>query len=185
MAVHIFVVLLATNLIKYMLKPKHLEQILSGKALDSKEITAEDKKCLYAAFGEYGMPLSTAYLRLFVKGFKPWEICGVTQLCKDFLANTPVCTGQDDADPDSHCGRGYRLTLDRDYNDAMFYGIVCDLKLCTRLSDFMAGHGMASATTVRLRFKEGKWLPWELVGVKHILSQFSSAVCPADNGCSK
>lgn len=148
------------------------EKIISGGVLDVKDMTADEKKALYACMQEYGMPGSTAYLRFFSKGFSPWELFGVAKLKNVFLATTPCCVDDNGIEDSGSRGYGYVLTLAQGYDDSKFYEVVTDLKMGVRLCNFMADRGMTSQTTVRNRFKANDWKPWEIKGIESILSDF-------------
>ncbi len=146
------------------------EKILSGGVLLPNDLTADEKKTLNAVMAKYGMPQSTAYVRFFDKGFDQWEILGVSQLRQEFLL-TSVCTSDGEAEEDGSRGYGLVISMASDYDDSQFYDIVTRLKQGKILCQFMANRGMASQTTVRNRFKDNDWKPWELKGIKAIIDE--------------
>lgn len=146
------------------------DKILMGGVLDPKDLTADEKKDLYATLSEYGMPSSTVYARFFDKGFSKWEILGVTKLREEFLL-TSVCTDGGAVEEEGSRGYGYVISLSPDYDDSMFYDVVTRLKTGKALCEFMAERGMASQMTVRTRFKANDWKPWELKGIKAIIDE--------------
>lgn len=150
------------------------KKILSGGVLSSKEVSAEDKKVIYDTMKQYGMSESTAYLRFFDKGFRQWELLGVTKLRQEFLLTTPTYkqNGENDSEvveEDGTRGYGYVISLEEGYDDSKFYDLVTNLKMGYRLCEFMAERGMSSATTTRTRFKANDWKPWELMGINAIV----------------
>lgn len=147
-------------------------KIFDGGILSSTELTPEEKKRLYVLFEGYGMPKSTCYNRFFNKGFCKWEIMGVSHMKDSFLVEEKCNT---DNIPDGEEGsRGYGavLALSQEYNDSKFYELVTNLKMGKVLCDRMSELGMSSQMTVRTRFKENDWKPWELKGVKAIIEEF-------------
>ena len=56
-----------------------------GGHLEAKDLTADEKRALYALMGKYGLPESTTYNRFFDKGFDSWEMMGVDQCKADFV----------------------------------------------------------------------------------------------------
>lgn len=146
-----------------------LEKIFAGGILDPKDLTADEKKWLYAVMQQQGMSMSTAYIRFFSKGFSPWELLGVSQLRESFLITSPCCVDNHNTEEKGSRGYGYVLTLAKDYDDSKFYDIVTNLKMGVKLCEYMAEKGMLSPTTVRTRFKANDWKPWELMGVIKVL----------------
>lgn len=168
---HIFNVTLYTNIENVNRMTKQIfEKILSGGVLLPNDLTADEKKVLNAVMAKYGMPQSTSYVRFFDKGFSQWEILGVSTLCKEFLL-TSVCTSDGETEEEGSRGYGLVISMSSDYDDSQFYDIVTRMKMGKMLCQFMADRGMASQTTVRNRFKDNDWKPWELKGVKAIIDE--------------
>lgn len=150
---------------------KIVEKILSGRVLEAKDMTAEEKKLLYAHMATYGLPMSTCYHRFFEIGFAQWEIMGISHIREEFLVSNKCCVDDNGTEDEGSRGYGYVLTLDPSYDDSQFYSMVSDLKIGVKLCDYMAERGMASQTTVRTRFKANDWKEWELRGIKNILDE--------------
>lgn len=143
------------------------EKIFKGGVLKKHDLTADEKKRLYALMNEKGLSSSAAYLRFFDKGFDPWEIEGITITRNRFLIST--------APPDSmtgDCGYLYVLTLADDYDDSKFYSLITEQKVGKNFCDYMADLGMKSQATVRNRFKANDWKQWELDGIRNIIKEF-------------
>ena len=54
------------------------------------DLTAEDKKALYAVLEKKGFTRATFYLRFFQKGFSEWEIEGTNEYKRQFLLLSDV-----------------------------------------------------------------------------------------------
>ncbi len=128
-----------------------------GGHLEAKDLTADEKRGLYALMGKYGLPESTTYNRFFDKGFDPWEMMGVNQCKADFVETVEneairkilLCTddGFYSALPE---GSGYRM----------------------RLVSHMAERGMVHRATVEKRFDTDDWKEWERRGVRAVIEEF-------------
>lgn len=143
------------------------EKVKVGGVLDTTDLTADEKKLLYAVMAKYGMPQSSCYRRFFYAGFDKWELIGVSQVENQFLLSVP-CETDEDGEEGSR-GYGYVLSLMPDYDDSKFYQLVTQLKIGVSLIDYMASLGMLSQMTVRTRFRANDWKPWEKVGIAQIL----------------
>lgn len=127
-----------------------------GGHLETKDLTADEKRALYALMGKYGLPESTTYNRFFDKGFDPWEMAGIDRCKSDFLGTLDDnirrvlnATGEGfyKAMPE---GSGYRV----------------------RLVSHMAERGMAHRATVEKRFDADDWKEWERRGVRAVIDEF-------------
>ncbi len=147
------------------------EKIRRGKTLDVKDLTAEEKKRLYDIMGRYGMPTSTAYSRFFERGFRQWELLGVTKIQEMFLLSA-ASTFDGEKEDDGSRGYGYVLSMADGYDASKFYDVLTDLKMGAKLCDYMAQFGMASQMTVRTRFRANDWKQWELFGVGNIIEEY-------------
>ena len=147
------------------------EKILLGDAFSVEDLTPDEKKVVYEAMQKYGMPQSTAYVRFFDKGFDPWEISGVNKTQKEFLLTTFADIDGTGNDEEGSRGYGYVLTLAKNYDDKKFYDICTQLNVGQKLCEFMAVRGMKSPVTVRKRFREADWQPWETVGIEAIIDE--------------
>lgn len=141
----------------------------------SSEVSADMKKRLYATFEQYGMSQSTAYLRLFSKGFDAWELLGVDHIKQDFLERYKrEMLMADSVDEDGNIlegDRGYAsvLVLNSD-EPGGFYSAIKQARLVATFKDEMLARGM-SPHTCYLRFSSDDWKPWEVHGARNILSE--------------
>lgn len=128
-----------------------------GGHLEAKDLTADEKRGLYALMGKYGLPESTTYNRFFDKGFDPWELMGVNQCKTDFTVSIED-------------GR-LRDTL---YNtDGGFYSALPEGSgYRMRLVSHMAERGMVHRATVEKRFDADDWKEWERRGVRAVIDEF-------------
>ena len=128
-----------------------------GGHLEAKDLTADEKRGLYALMGKYGLPESTTYNRFFDKGFDPWELMGVNQCKADFVASI-----DDDA---------LRTVL---YNtDGGFYRSLPEGSgYRVRLVSHMSERGMVHRATVEKRFDADDWKEWERRGVRAVIDEF-------------
>lgn len=128
-----------------------------GGHLEAKDLTADEKRGLYALMGKYGLPESTTYNRFFDKGFDPWELMGVNQCKTDFTVSI------EDA--------GLRDAL---YNtDNGFYSALPEGSgYRMRLVNHMAERGMVHRATVEKRFDADDWKEWERRGVRAVIDEF-------------
>lgn len=146
-------------------------KIKEGGVLDATDLTAEEKKALYAVMERFGLPKATCYSRFFDKGFSPWEIKGVSKIKEEFLLSEVCNTDNDKSGEDGSRGYGYVLELAPDYDDSKFYELVTNLKIGVKLCEVMSSLGMTSQMTVRTRFRSNDWKPWELRGIGAILDE--------------
>lgn len=128
-----------------------------GGHLEAKDLTADEKRGLYALMGKYGLPMSTTYNRFFDKGFDSWELMGVNQCKADFT--------------DSIEDAGLRDAL---YNtDNGFYSALPEGSgYRMRLVNLMAKCGMVHRATVEKRFDADDWKEWERRGVRAVINEF-------------
>lgn len=151
---------------------KHIwRKIKECGVLNPTDLTADDKKELYAVMERYGLPKATCYRRFFEKGFSKWEIKGVSKIENEFLLSE-VC-GTDNGKEGEEGSRGYVYVLEiaPGYDDSKFWELVTNLKIGCKFCEVMASLGMTSQMTVRTRFRANDWKPWELKGVGAILDE--------------
>lgn len=129
------------------------EKLLSPRtAISAQDLTADEKKELYDLLGQYGMAQSTAYLRIFDKGFDEWEIRGIDDIKKEFIADNDI--------PHlSGVGKEFYSSLP----------FMSGLKV--KLVNLMAELGMEHRNTVNKRFDADDWMPWERHGIRAILHE--------------
>lgn len=155
-----------------------LEKITQKRSfLDIADISAEEKKELSSFCGKKGITLSTFYLRFFQKGFSEWEIIGVAECKKQFLALSEVAKAlleHTPDDPKSLDGdKGYLYTLAQSDEPGRFYQCLKQVRgLCSLFTDFMEQKGMSPATTIKRFTSDDDWKPWEVEGVRALLQQY-------------
>lgn len=154
---------------------EHLEKITTPlQSLDAKDISVEEKKLLSDFMQTKGFSVATFYLRFFKNGFSVWEIIGINECKKQFLATPEIAelllsyAGDDKGD------KGYLYTLAKSDKAGVFYDCLkrANTGLCKKFFDFMNERGMSTGTVIK-RFSTDNWKEWEANGIKHCLSQFN------------
>ena len=146
--------------------------------LHTDDLSAEDKKALYAVLAKKGFTLATFYLRFFQKGFSEWEIEGIDECKHQFLLLPDVAQkllDYVDADnPEKVEGdKGYLYTLAQSDEPGVFYSCLkrVNAGMCNKFIAYMSERGMSAATVIK-RFTIDKWKPWEREGIRHILNSY-------------
>lgn len=146
--------------------------------LHTDDLSAEDKKALYAVLEKKGFTLATFYLRFFQKGFSEWEIEGIDECKHQFLLLPDVAQkllDYVDADnPEKVEGdKGYLYTLAQSDEPGVFYSCLkrVNAGMCNKFIAYMSERGMSAATVIK-RFTIDKWKPWEREGIRHILNSY-------------
>ena len=146
--------------------------------LHTDDLSAEDKKALYAVLEKKGFTLATFYLRFFQKGFSEWEIEGIDECKHQFLLLPDVAQkllDYVDADnPEKVEGdKGYLYTLAQSDEPGVFYSCLkrVNAGMCSKFIAYMSERGMSAATVIK-RFTIDKWKPWEREGIRHILNSY-------------
>ena len=146
--------------------------------LHTDDLSAEDKKALYAVLEKKGFTLATFYLRFFQKGFSEWEIEGIDECKHQFLLLPDVAQkllDYVDADnPEKVEGdKGYLYTLAQSDEPGVFYSCLkrVNAGMCNKFIAYMNERGMSAATVIK-RFTIDKWKPWEREGIRHILDSY-------------
>ena len=146
--------------------------------LHTDDLSAEDKKALYAVLEKKGFTLATFYLRFFQKGFSEWEIEGIDECKHQFLLLPDVAQkllDYVDADnPERVEGdKGYLYTLAQSDEPGVFYSCLkrVNAGMCNKFIAYMSERGMSAATVIK-RFTIDKWKPWEREGIRHILHSY-------------
>ena len=136
-----------------MRKKTILEKILTPHGvLAPSDLTAAEKKYLYDALERFGMPTSTAYQRLFNKGFDEWELQGIDRIKHEFIAENNLPQME-------RVGEGFYSSLP----------FMSGLKV--KLVNKLALLGMEHRNTVDKRFDADDWKPWERKGIRDIISE--------------
>lgn len=143
--------------------------------LDVSDMTAEDKNALSAYLSDKGISTSTFYLRFFQKGFDGWEIIGINECKKQFLAIPDIAEVlktyvETDAAGKELGEKGYLYSLAHGEQPGIFYTCLkkANNGLCTKFADYMYDRGMSRTTLIK-RFTSDDWKPWEASGIKPLL----------------
>lgn len=143
--------------------------------LDVNDISADEKKNLAEFLSDKGFTISTFYLRFFQKGFDAWEIQGIKNCKKQFLAIPEVANilfgyVETDALGNEIGKKGYLVEAAQTDEPGVFYTCLkkANSGLCMKFFAFMEERGM-SRTTIIKRFTADDWKPWEQEGIKALL----------------
>lgn len=143
--------------------------------LDVNDISADEKKNLAEFLSDKGFTISTFYLRFFQKGFDAWEIQGIKNCKKQFLAMPEVANllseyVETDALGNEIGKKGYLVEAAQTDEPGVFYTCLkkANNGLCMKFFAFMEERGM-SRTTIIKRFTADDWKPWEQEGIKALL----------------
>lgn len=155
---------------------ENLEKITTPlQSLDVKDISVEEKKSLSDFMQTKGFSVATFYLRFFKNGFSVWEIIGINECKKQFLAMSEVAElllsyVGDEAQGD----KGSLYTLAKSEKAGVFYDCLkrANTGLCKKFFDFMNERGMSTGTVIK-RFTTDNWKEWEANGIKNCLLQFN------------
>lgn len=146
--------------------------------LDTEDLTADEKKRMFAFFEQKGFTTSTFYLRFFRKGFSKWELLGIEKCKKQFLVLPDVAEAlleyMDEGDEQfTPNDKGYYYTLAQSDEPGVFYSCLKKVKgLCNKFKDFMDERGMCYSTVIMRFTFDNDWRPWEKEGIETILKQF-------------
>ena len=143
--------------------------------LEVNDISADEKKNLAEFLSAKGFTISTFYLRFFQKGFDAWEILGIKNCKKQFLAIPEVANllseyVETDALGNEIGKKGYLTEAAKSEEPGVFYTCLkkASSGLCMRFFAFMEERGM-SRTTIIKRFIADDWKPWEQEGIRALL----------------
>ena len=133
--------------------------------LDVNDISADEKKNLAEFLSDKGFTISTFYLRFFQKGFDAWEIQGIKNCKKQFLAIPEVANllseyVETDALGNEIGKKGYLVEAAQTDEPGVFYTCLkkANNGLCMKFFAFMEERGM-SRTTIIKRFTADDWKP--------------------------
>lgn len=142
--------------------------------VDIKDVSAEEKKALLLFLMPNGFSIATFYKRFFQKGFSTWELIGVKECKRQFLASPEVKRKIEDFYyPEQNAPKDFPLSL-ADEDNGRFYAKLKEQGqgLCKKFASFMKERGMSERTTYT-RFTGDKWKDWEGIGVLLLLKVFS------------
>lgn len=155
---------------------ENLEKITTPlQSLDVKDISVEEKKSLSDFMQTKGFSVATFYLRFFKNGFSVWEIIGINECKKQFLAMSEVAELLLSYVGDEVQGdKVYLYTLAKSEKAGVFYDCLkrANTGLCKKFFDFMNERGMSTGTVIK-RFTTDNWKEWEANGIKDCLLQFN------------
>lgn len=155
---------------------ENVEKITQNNTpLDVNDISADEKRNLAEFLSDKGFTISTFYLRFFQKGFDAWEIQGIKNCKKQFLAIPEVANllsgyVETDALGNEIGKKGYLVGAAKSDEPGVFYTCLkkANNGLCMKFFAFMEERGM-SRTTIIKRFTADDWKPWEQEGIKALL----------------
>lgn len=159
---------------------ENIEKITTPlQSLNAKDISVEEKKSLSDFMQSKGFSVATFYLRFFKNGFSVWEIIGINECKKQFLAIPEVAelllsyAGDEEQGADKG-DKGYLSTLAKSDKVGAFYECLrrANTGLCKKFFDFMNERGMSTGTVIK-RFTTDNWKEWESNGIKNCLCQFN------------
>ena len=143
--------------------------------LEVNDTSADEKKNLAEFLSAKGFTISTFYLRLFQKGFDAWEILGIKNCKKQFLAIPEIANllseyVETDALGNEIGKKGYLTEAVKSEEPGVFYTCLkkASSGLCMKFFAFMEERGM-SRTTIIKRFTADDWKPWEQEGIRALL----------------
>lgn len=159
---------------------ENVEKITQNNTpLDVNDISAEEKRNLAEFLSDKGFTISTFYLRFFQKGFDAWEIQGIKNCKKQFLAIPEVANllskyVETDALGNEIGKKGYLVEAAKSEEPGVFYTCLkkANNGLCMKFFAFMEERGM-SRTTIIKRFTADDWKPWEQEGIRTLLEAFN------------
>ena len=159
---------------------ENVEKITQNNTpLDVNDISAEEKRNLAEFLSDKGFTISTFYLRFFQKGFDAWEIQGIKNCKKQFLAIPEVANllseyVETDALGNEIGKKGYLVEAVKIEEPGVFYTCLkkANNGLCMKFFAFMEERGM-SRTTIIKRFTADDWKPWEQEGIRTLLEAFN------------
>ena len=159
---------------------ENIEKITTPlQSLNAKDISVKEKKSLSVFMQAKGFSVATFYLRFFKNGFSVWEIIGINECKKQFLAMPEVSelllsyAGDEEQGADKG-DKGYLYTLAKSDKVGAFYECLrrANTGLCKKFFDFMNERGMSTGTVIK-RFTTDNWKEWESNGIKNCLFQFN------------
>ena len=168
-----------------MINKKIFEKVMvPGGILSPKDLTADEKRRLYAVMEERGASGAFAYTRFFRDGFAEWEIEGIwkakieylQQLHTDEKLNIDVRLTETRPTPDGETYK-YKHFCFTDGREIAFditspgdlWQFLGEIRHRIHFGEYMARLGMKSQTTVAKRFAVDDWKEYELTGIKQII----------------
>ena len=135
-----------------MTKKNMKKLLIPHSAINAAELTACEKKELYAMLDTYGMSQSTAHLRIFDKGLDEWELRGVDTIKREF------------------CDKNALNHL-RNTGVGFYSALTPTPGMKTALINQMVVLGMEHRNTISRRFDTDDWKPWERRGIRDLITE--------------
>ena len=153
--------------------------MLPRTPVNIKDVSAASKKALLLFLMPKGFSIATFYKRFFQKGFSTWELVGVKECKRRFLALPEV--KQKIEDSEQNAPEDFPLSL-ADEDNGRFYAALKEKGqgLCKKFASFMKENGMSERTTCT-RFTSDNWKDWENVGILPLLKTFSEQTSQHQN----
>lgn len=139
------------------------------------DLTAEEKRQLYALMVRKGASEAFGYDRFFKEGFAQWEIDGIWQCKIDYLHHLHTDEKLElDIKGDNlvhYTADGTERTFDlKQAGD--FWRFLGDIRKRIHFGDYMSRLGMKSQTTVSKRFAVDDWKEYELTGIRQVTDEY-------------
>ena len=163
------------------------EKLSGGGLLAPGDLTADEKKRLYAWMQQREASESFTYTRCFRDGFAEWELQGIWQAKVEYLR---LLHTDEKVSVEVRCvetiktkdGETYRYrhfyTVDgeeRSFDITQkgdFWRFLGDVRRRRHFGEYMARKGMKSQTTVTKRFAADDWKDYELSGIRSCIETF-------------
>ena len=167
-----------------------------GATLSSSDLSADEKKALYAKMATMGATDSFTYNRFFKEGFSEWELDGIIAIKADYLKFLHDeekiylevrCVGERPVEGDSpvpihryfyrippKAGENQNFE-ERSFDLAAsgdFWRFLGDIAYRKHFGGWMASRGMKAYITVARRFTTDDWKEWERVGIRQVIQEF-------------
>lgn len=145
-------------------------------------MSGDEKKRLYGIMADYGAKGSFSYVRFFRDGFDLWELEGIDNIKRAFIAeNVDVLFSAYEENVVAPVTDGARTEILMSYVSASpynFYTLLGFVHGCkSRFCEIMREKGMSMATFYR-RFSEEDWRPYERVGIHKVWEDFVNECQP-------
>lgn len=161
--------------------------MIPGGILSPKDMTAEEKRRLYALMEDRGASGAFTYTRFFRDGFAQWEIDGIWKVKIEYLQllltdeklNIDVRNTETKLQSDGETYKwkhfcfldGREISFDITF-PGDFWRFLGDIRHRINFGEYMAKLGMKSQTTVAKRFSADDWKEYEQTGIRQIIEVF-------------
>lgn len=165
------------------------KKVWRGGTLAVGDMTAEEKRRLFACMVRYGASAGFSYDRFFKEGFLKWEILGIYKIKIDYLhylkteekIDIDIRCVETTTDPQTgeeiHKYRVFYPMQDEEKSIDLnkpgdFWQLLGDLRYRLKFKELMQQMGMRSASTVVKRFRIDDWREYEQVGIRMVVDVF-------------